>query len=150
MATDAAIVFSFGYAMEKTIKLVAHYWACVLFCRRWLVWQSPAETIHNHAVAYIVSCLYDQYAQERRRLVRFAWPMFMAAIETRDPIHRSWLLERLHEVRDASAECQWNWEVANKVIKLQSVPGQPLVDLAQFMQLRVGTKDLQYSIDDCP
>jgi hypothetical protein len=147
---DAATVFSFGYAMEKTVKLVAHYWACVLFCRRWLVCQSPAEMIHNHAVAYIVSCLYDQYAQEKRRLVRFAWPMFMATIETRNPIHRTWLLERLHEIRNASAECQWNWKVATEIVELQSVPGQPLVDLAQFIQLEVATEPLQSTVDGFP
>ncbi|KAI1490750.1 hypothetical protein F5X96DRAFT_634543 [Biscogniauxia mediterranea] len=126
-------VFS-GHIVKTAARLNASYWACVLFCRRWLRPSSPAETIHHQATACIVDCLYDQYSHEKRRLVRFVWPIFMAAIETRDTAQRSWLLERLYENRHASAECEWSWSVAKKIVETESRGDQDYVDLSPFVQ----------------
>jgi hypothetical protein len=117
---------------------MAQYWACVLFCRRWLGQPGQAEKVHFHAVERIIHNLPDlgswEETQYRRRLARFAWPMFMAAIETTNCTSRSLLLERLHEVRNVSAECQWSWSAAEAIIKLQNAADRPWVDLTPFMQ----------------
>lgn len=112
---------------------MAHYLALVLFCRRWFIPSSPMEEFHQLAVASVTDTLYSQCNQEKRRIIRYIWPMFVAAIETQDPIHRTWLLERLYEIRGASAECQWNWRVAKQIISLQSATQDHVVDLLQFM-----------------
>ncbi|KAI0601141.1 hypothetical protein F4775DRAFT_542847 [Biscogniauxia sp. FL1348] len=122
-----------GHIIKTAAKLSASYWACVLFCRRWLCPSRPAETIHHQAIARIVDCLYDQYAQEKRRLVRFVWPIFMAAIETKDTAQRSWLLERLYENRHAFAGCEWSWGVTQKIVETEGREDQDCVDLSYFV-----------------
>ena len=139
-------------------KLVAHYWACILFCRRWLgAPGSQPETIHRRAVARIVECLppsppkqsrqEQQQQQDKGALIRFAWPVFMAAIETTDPARRDALMARLAGARDASAECEWSWAAAREIVGLQMRAGEGAgkgdsadgivcwVDLAWFMQM---------------
>lgn len=71
---------------------------------------------------------------DRARLVQSAWPIFMAAIETPDPVQRSELLDALFVGRDASAECEWCWNVAQEVTKRQQQQPWAWVDLAEFMQ----------------
>lgn len=145
MPLDAASIFSVNYATQKSLKAKAYYWACVLFCRRWLFRQMSREAVHREGLEFIIHSLHDQYSQEKRRLVRFVWPMFMAAIETTDPIQRTWLLARLYEIREASADCQWSWTVAKEMTELHSGPSESLVDLAEFMQLDGTTERIQNS-----
>ncbi|KAI1504827.1 hypothetical protein F5X99DRAFT_371102 [Biscogniauxia marginata] len=131
---DSNTSFRSVHTPKTTSRLIANYWACVLFCRRWLCPSSSMDTIHHHAIAFIVECISDQYKKEKRRLLRFIWPMFMAAIETQDSAHRDWLLERLAENRNTSAECEWSWNVAREIAKLQSRPDRSCVDLSRFVQ----------------
>ena len=115
---------------EMRTKLVAHYWACVSFCWRWLgAPGSHPEPVHIHAVSRIIDCLpaaasplltATQRRQDKGSPIRFAWPMFMASIETRDPAQRDWLLARLRESRNASAECEWCWVAARDIVRLQT------------------------------
>lgn len=139
-------------AGELQTKFIAHYWACVLFCRRWLgASNSQPEAIHQHAVSRIVDCLPSvspHHQHNKASLIRFTWPIFMAAIETTDPARRDGLLARLRETRDASAECEWSWAAARDIVGLQmrgrqgEVGGSAevddaaycWVDLTQFMQ----------------
>ena len=112
-------------------KLVAHFWACVLFCRRWLgAPGSQPQAIHRQAVARIIQCLppssssscppkQHKHQQDKGTLIRFAWPVFMAAIETMEDAQRDALMARLAGARDASAECEWSWATAREIVGLQ-------------------------------
>jgi hypothetical protein len=40
----------------------------------------------------------------------------MVAIETHDPVHRDWLVERLADVRDISVECRQLWLMACTIL----------------------------------
>ncbi|KAI5922424.1 hypothetical protein F4810DRAFT_263659 [Camillea tinctor] len=132
--SNADTSLSSEHIRKAAAKLNANYWACVLLCRRWLRPSTPAEMIHHRATVHIVDCLYKQYVQEKRRLVRFVWPIFMTAIETKDLVQRSWLLERLCENRHTSAECEWSWSVAKEIVAIESQPDQGCADLSQFVQ----------------
>ncbi|KAK7748216.1 hypothetical protein SLS62_008767 [Diatrype stigma] len=173
----SAVKLTARHAAEITTKLITHYWAGVLFCRRWLNPNPPSasaseESIRLRAVSSIIARLPPgpssdpdsesesllpkdtiKNAKERKEmLIRFAWPTFMAAIETDDAGQRRDLLARLGEVRDESAECQWYWGTAREIARMQTemqrnarapsplgqMPSEYLqarwVDLAQFMQ----------------
>ncbi|KAI1840126.1 hypothetical protein JX266_013669 [Neoarthrinium moseri] len=117
---------------QMVAKLLAHYWACVLFCRRWHCPSRPAEDIHTRAAQCIVDIVRDQHAQEKRRMLRYVWPMFMATIETKQPTHQEWMLDRLREMHHASAECEWSWNTAKKLTDLRATLGVPEPDLTKF------------------
>lgn len=118
------------------MTVAMQYWSCILFFRRWLVPDRPPKPIHQLSVTRIVACLHNQYTYDRRRLVRGAWPLFMAAIETPDEAKRDWLLERLYETRGVTAECTWSWEAACRITALQGAGDQPhAVELRDFMPM---------------
>lgn len=124
------------HAVMLTMTVAMQYWSCILFFRRWLVPDRPPKPIHQLAVARIVACLHNQYTHDRRRLVRGAWPLFMAAIETPEEAKRDWLLERLYETRGVTAECAWSWEAACGITALQGAGDQPhAVELRDFMPM---------------
>lgn len=125
------------HAVRLNMTIAMQYWTCILFFRRWLVPGRPPQPIHRLAAARIVACLDDQYRRhDRRRLVRCAWPLFMASVETDDPAKRRWLLDRLGETRHATAECAWSWEAARKIVALQeSGTRRESVDLRRFMPM---------------
>ncbi|ETS78336.1 hypothetical protein PFICI_10398 [Pestalotiopsis fici W106-1] len=125
------------HAVRLNMTIAMQYWTCILFFRRWLVPERAPQPIHRLAVARIVACLHDQYGHDRRRLIRCAWPLFMASIETTgDLSKRRWLLDRLGETRHATAECAWSWEAAQKITALQdSGTRGESVDLRQFMPM---------------
>lgn len=187
-ASTSAVKLTARHAAEITTKLISHYWACVLFCRRWLNPNpnlpptSPSEeSIRLRAISSIVAhlppgpdCNYNSNSDQQQKsqdtkkpkhppgsstkdanangnvianakerkemLIRFAWPTFMAAIETDDAGQRGDLLARLGAVRDASAECQWCWGAAREIVRVQTemqvgVGGRTCwVDLGYFMQ----------------
>lgn len=137
---------SSSHAVQKAIRVTAYYWACVLFCRRWFIRSHAPGKIHLNATALIIRSARSQYIEEKRRLVRYVWPIFMAAIETNAPVDRGWLLERLYDLRTVSAESAWAWNVANHVMRLRSVPGTPYVDLWQFVGVSVPHYNLSSSL----
>lgn len=107
--------------------------------RRMLGDQYGYEALYNEAMNKLMGALFlvCEKLHEKRRAVRLVCPLLMAAIETQDLIHRKWLLDRLGDIRTLNKECQWSFVVANKIIELQSEPGSPRADLADFMRWEV-------------
>lgn len=134
--TTTATAGGVSHSRHVNAKLVLHFWACVLFCRRWLrpvVPPAAAASVDRHAAAVLVRGLRAEHAREARRIVRFAWPTFVAAIEVTSPVDRAWLLARLHEARGASAECERSADVAARVVAAQEAAEGGCVDLGLFM-----------------
>ncbi|KAI0188845.1 hypothetical protein F4808DRAFT_48392 [Astrocystis sublimbata] len=109
--------YSLDHVRTAMIRLLGHYWACLLYCRRWNLPGRRMEHIDSYAVASITKYLREQYAHEERSILHLVWPLFIAATETAIICDRDWMLERLYEFRNTSAECQWNWSVAKETLK---------------------------------
>ncbi len=95
----------------------------------------PQDDFHRGIVSKMVNLLYYRYRQESKKCWhgRSIWAVFISAIETPDSIHRRWLLERLDELRDLTAESEWLYSTAEKILGLQVEPGVPWVDLAEYI-----------------
>lgn len=73
--------------------------------------------LHQEAMSKVINLLYYyKRNSDLRKQSRVVWCYFMAAIETHDPVHRDWLVERLGEVRDVSAECRQLWSTACTIL----------------------------------
>jgi hypothetical protein len=122
--------------METITRIVACYWATILFHRRMLGNPGPQNELHLDAVEKATNLLFVHYEQENEKLShsRLVWSISIAAIETHDPIHRRWLLERLRDARGLSTECDWACATAEDILTIQTAPGTPWVDLAGYMQ----------------
>lgn len=122
--------------IETLSRIATFYWSAILFHRRMLCDASPQTSLHKEAVSKITRILYYRYHKdsEKRRQIRVVWPTFMVAIETHDPIHRGWMIERLAEARGLSAECEKLWGMANDIIRQQEISKGFVVDLGMYMQ----------------
>ncbi|KAF4627939.1 hypothetical protein G7Y89_g10215 [Cudoniella acicularis] len=134
--------------METVTRTVASYWACILFYRRMLGDPGPQNHIYQNAVAKLTDLLYLHYEHDQSKSIhsRLVWPTFIATIEVHDRIHRSWLLGKLRDVYDLSAECGWAFSTAAKILGIQTAPGIPWVDLASYMQSQDDDADKNNSI----
>jgi hypothetical protein len=92
--------------------------------------------LRQNALARLIRILYIYHAKEddKIRQARAAWPTFMAAIESKDPIHRSFLFGKLEEFRDFTSECSRLYCSAEEILKLQDSYDSPHVDLADYMK----------------
>lgn len=107
--------------VEVITRFAAFYWAIILFYHRMLNeyhHNLPSSTslygLEQEAISRLIKLLYYRHKQDRdlRKQSRVVWCYFMAAIETSDPIHRDWLMERLADVHDVSSECEQLWSMA--------------------------------------
>ncbi|KAH8894506.1 hypothetical protein GQ53DRAFT_839571 [Thozetella sp. PMI_491] len=121
-------------AAETICTMSSGYWACVLFHHRMFGKLGPLDNVQCNAMKNIIAVAYSYYKRDRRRLVRLTYPLFMAAIETSDAIHKDWLLERLGENRVLQGEYEWAARVAGEITTIQDRPNSGWVDLALFMQ----------------
>lgn len=132
---DAPEIYRSEHTSAPAIKLAVSYWACILYCRRWLTPAEPRAEVHDVAVRTITRCLREQYAQKKHGILSLIWTVFMAAIDTTDSVDRDWLLGRLEEFRHASTECQWSWRVAMEITEAESLPGSAQVNLSSYREL---------------
>ena len=114
-----------------------YYWSCILFHRRILGKRGLQDESHLNAVSKIIGLLQYRYQHVSEKFYhgRAILAIFMAAIETPDPDQRSWLLERLIDLREYMGECEWLCSTAEKILRVQIKPGVPWIDLAEYIQL---------------
>lgn len=95
----------------------------------------PQNDSHRDAITKIANLLIILYEHQNEKThARLAWPTFIVAIETDDPIRRKWLLEKLRNARGLSTECEWACSTAEEMVKLQAASGAQWADLAVYMQ----------------
>ncbi len=96
----------------------------------------PQDGLHRITVLKIFRMLQYRYHHENEkcRYGRSVWAIFIAAIETQDPVQRKWLLERLNELRDLTGECEWLCSTAKEILRVQTEPGVPWVDFAEYIK----------------
>lgn len=106
--------------MEVITRFASFYWAVILFFyHRTFV---PHNELHREAIGKLTNLLYHRHKQDSdgRKQSRVVWCIFMAAIETHDPVHRDWLVERLADVRNVSVECKQLWSMACSIMGIDS------------------------------
>ncbi len=122
--------------MRLSFGLAPSDWACLLFHRRMTGHTSLPEELYQQSIAKLTNILYVQSEREtdRRRQARIVWPMFIAAIETNDSIHRHWLVDKLKEIRTVTAECALLFSTAQEILTLEGERSRLRVDLAKYMR----------------
>ncbi|KAJ6129277.1 transcriptional regulator family: Fungal Specific TF [Penicillium capsulatum] len=108
----------------------------ILAHRRLLCVDSPPAAIHRQATASIIDICRKQMASDPRLLRRLQWPLFMALIETDQDHQRTWLRQRLSELRGFDSESAWVNEVADQVLAQQVVNQGQYVNLAELLLQR--------------
>lgn len=110
--------------MESITRIATFYWACLLYHRQMFGFSGLHSDLHRQAVSKTTSLLFYRYRQDsdKRRQARVVWPTLMAAVETRDPIHRSWLMERLRDARHLTVECVQIWSMAQEALGKGTAP----------------------------
>lgn len=119
------------YRTINTIHLaVANFYAQVLFHGRVLRADNPPSGLRRQAIGQILEIVRRQYSSSPRLMLRFQWPLLMAAISTDDGVQRDWLRQRLEEVSGRHSGFAWACRVADEVER----QGQA-VDLAEVFRL---------------
>ncbi|KAJ5159384.1 uncharacterized protein N7482_006388 [Penicillium canariense] len=98
--------------------------------------RRPAFPLHRQATTGIVDIARKQFASDPQLLRRLHWPLLMAIIETDDPSHRTWLRQRLFELRDHHSEYVWANEVADQVLSQEEENQGCYVNLAELLLQR--------------
>ncbi|KAH8659944.1 hypothetical protein BX600DRAFT_466969 [Xylariales sp. PMI_506] len=135
LVQSAVEATSWGPEIEVVVRITAIYWATILFYCRMLDCIRVDVTLRETALSNLTRLLYRHYQHESegRRQVRIVWPTFIAAIETRDAIHRNWFMQKLAAVGDITSESYWLWKIAEGITEKQDVAGGAQVDLATYM-----------------
>lgn len=74
---------------------------------------------------------------DSRLLRRLQWPLLVAMIETEDDNHRSWLRQRLFDMRHFHSEYAWLNEVADQFLAQQDMSQGRDVNLAELLLQRL-------------
>ena len=105
-----------GRRVLRTVRDgVAGYCANILLHRR-LLWPSkPRAQMHEDALSKVLEVAHDTYSQKGSwDLIMLVFPLLVAGIETDDPIHASWIRERLSETRMAGKSSEWACKILEK------------------------------------
>ncbi|EED14768.1 conserved hypothetical protein [Talaromyces stipitatus ATCC 10500] len=90
--------------------------------------------IHRQAIANILEMLYKQYSVDPKLIQRMPWSIFMVMIETEDPIHRDWAVERLRELRHLHEGHGYINLLVDEVLEGQRMYPGKMVDLFEILQ----------------
>jgi hypothetical protein len=128
-------------SFESLLRCTAFYWATLLFYCQMMDDKRIDAELRREALTRLTDILYVHHERdnETRRQGRIMWPTFIAAIETKDPIHRAWFITGLRACRTHTLECSQLCVMAEEILRLQSPPGSPRVNLADFMKTVTGT-----------
>lgn len=107
LVAETAGMIPWKATVECLVRIVAFYWATLLYYCHTIDEQAIGTQQRQETVHKLTSALHIHHEQQhdKRFLGRIIWPTFIAAIETNDAIHRSWLLDRLRESRNLTSEC---------------------------------------------
>jgi hypothetical protein len=141
LVADTAENIPWTIGIESLLRCTAFFWATLLFYCRMMEDKRIEAELRQEALARLTNILYvhRERENETRRQGRIMWPTFIAAIETRDPIHRHWFMKGLRACRNHTLECSQLCVMAEEILRLQCTPHSPRVDLADFMKLATDT-----------
>ncbi|CAL5873038.1 uncharacterized protein PFLUO_LOCUS7307 [Penicillium psychrofluorescens] len=116
---------------------VCTFYAQILLHHRLLCVDSGPTSIHRQSTTGIVDIARKQYASDPKLLRRLHWPLLMAVIETDDVDQRTWLRQRLFDLRDFHSEYAWANDVADQILAQQEVSQGRRVNLAEVLLQRL-------------
>lgn len=101
---------------------VAIYYAIVIRYERLLYNDRPLT-----AISKVLRACVNLYEYEGPNyLWRAAWPLFIAALETDDPIHQSWAVDRFTELQSTGENLRRAKVFLEAVFREQRASGQPV------------------------
>ncbi|KAJ5102425.1 hypothetical protein NUU61_004647 [Penicillium alfredii] len=116
---------------------VSTFYAQVLIHRRLLCVDTLRGAIHRQATTGIIDIARKQFTSDPRLLRRLHWPLLMAAIETDNAVQRTWLQQRLFDLRNFHSEYVWANDVADQVLAQQEVSQRQDANLAEVLLQRL-------------
>lgn len=115
---------------------VTNFYAQVLFHRRLLYPPGPPSLFHRVAASNIIEIAQKQYTVDPRLMRRLHWPLLMAVIETDNTAQRTWLRERLLDLRLYHSEYLWASDLADEILALQDASQGQYADVAALLRQR--------------
>lgn len=80
--------------------IVPMYYAVILDFKRLTAFNEPMDERQRYALQEIMNLCFQDYTHSGDQPnLRVAWPLFMAALETQDMLHQSFILERFQAFR---------------------------------------------------
>lgn len=110
-----------SYRFIANIRIVVPiYFAVVLEFLRLTRFDQPLSDRQRHALKVIMNLALQNYKHGGdEAMIKLAWPLFVAALETDDLLHQEWILERF----EASSKYGTNFERAHKFLR-ETIPMQ--------------------------
>ncbi|EXJ81044.1 hypothetical protein A1O3_07332 [Capronia epimyces CBS 606.96] len=111
----------------SNLRFIIPYYHAVVTCyfritRR----HSPPETGQLDALQQIMVLAYRAYADEGDdAMARIAWPLFIAALETTDLVHRDWILTRFSRLRQRGENYRRAYAVLLRASQAEDADGVP-------------------------
>ncbi|KAL4961200.1 uncharacterized protein BDV14DRAFT_204048 [Aspergillus stella-maris] len=147
------VASSLSVATDNTHKLVANlrrvvplFYAVDLYflCVRSGIWKrkrlDPMRQRRTEALRQILNLAYQAHKYDgKEAMARIAWPLFMAAVETEDPMQREWVLGQFTAISKFGLHFDRAYRSLLHIVELQERDGGR-VDLQEL--LRSGDLDL--------
>ena len=111
-----------GRRVLRTLRDGMAGYCADIVLHRCLLWPSKPQTqTHRDALSKILEIAHQSYSENGPwNLIMLLWPLLLAGIETDDPIHGSWIRERLGETRIAGNSSEWACKTLDKAKALKS------------------------------
>ncbi|KAF2798606.1 hypothetical protein K505DRAFT_232887 [Melanomma pulvis-pyrius CBS 109.77] len=131
VASDLSLDTDNSHRLVANIRaIVPMYHAVVLDFMRVSAFDQPLGDRQRHALREILNMAYQSFKHDGdEAIIRVAWPLFMAALETDDLLHRDWVLDRFAAIGKYGK----NFERAHRFLK-EMIPAQQ--NLGRRIELR--------------
>ncbi|KAF2008825.1 hypothetical protein BU24DRAFT_92033 [Aaosphaeria arxii CBS 175.79] len=105
--------------------IVPMYYAAVLDFMRLTKFDQPLDDRQQHALREIMNLAFQSFKHDGDiAMTRVAWPLFIAALETNDLLHREWILARFAAISKYGSNYQRAHWFLLKIIPMQERLGK--------------------------
>lgn len=112
------------------------YYAVVLDFMRVTKFEQPLDDRQYHALREIMNLAYQSFKHDGDdAMIRVAWPLFIAALETDDLLHRDWVLDRFAAISKYGKNFERAHRFLIEVIPMQQQFGKR-VDIRSQLETR--------------
>lgn len=105
--------------------VVPYYHASVVHFHRITKASKPLGEVQKSALREIVKLAFEAYKDAGdSAMLRISWPLFIAALETDDSVHREWIMVRFRDLQKHGKNYGRAFKVLDSVVKEQNESGR--------------------------
>lgn len=135
MASNLSLEVDNSHSLVANLRaVVPMYHAIVLDFMRLTTFDKPLGEVQRYSIREILKLTFQGYRYGGdETIIKVAWPLFIAALETDDLLHQDWILERFEAISRYGRNFQRAHEFLRKVIPMQQRLGKR-VDVREQMR----------------